>query len=410
MPTPRPLRTLTLSGAAIALAAGFLAPGPATADTQRPEFYTTPTTLPEHNGDLVRSEPSTFYLDPVKTVQVDADVHRVMYRSADADGDPVAVTGTVLTPRTEWKGDGPRPLIGYAVGTQGLDDQCAPSRQLAAGTEYEGLFLRGLLARGYAVALTDYEGLGTAGVHTYVVRAAQAHAVLDAVRAAQRLGVDEVPSDGPVALAGYSQGGGASAAAAELAPTYAPELDLRGAYAGAVPADLQAVADNIDGGLYTGFEVYAVNGIAEAYDIDLGDYTTQEGQRRVKQARDQCVAETIATYAFQDTGNYTKSGKKLSVLTREEPLRSLVAEQRIGNGRAPRVPVLVGQSRLDDVIPYGQAEALAQRWCSEGTKVWFRRSGAPTHVGAAVALFPTAFAYLEHRFDGDRPRSNCTTL
>jgi hypothetical protein len=30
--------------------------------------------------------------------------------------------------------------VGYAVGTQGLGDQCTPSRQLAAGTEYEGAF------------------------------------------------------------------------------------------------------------------------------------------------------------------------------------------------------------------------------------------------------------------------------
>ncbi len=95
-----------------------------------------------------------------------------------------------------------------------------------------------MLARGYSVAVTDYEGLGTPGSHTYMARASQAHAVLDVVRAAQRLGNPELVAGGPVALAGYSQGGGASAAAVELAAQYAPELNLKGAYAGAVPADL----------------------------------------------------------------------------------------------------------------------------------------------------------------------------
>ncbi|MGH3424023.1 MAG: lipase family protein, partial [Nocardioidaceae bacterium] len=207
-----------------------------------------------------------------------------------------------------------------------------------------------------------------------------------------------------------SQGGGASASAAELAPEYAPDLDLVGAYAGAVPADLQKVAEYIDGGLYTGFELYAVNGIAEAYDIDLGPYTTDEGMRRVRATRDECVGETVAGSAFEDTGDYTTSGKKLSELTAEEPFASIVAEQLIGDGRAPDVPVLVGQSVLDDVVPYAQARALAVRWCDQGTKVRFERTYVPTHVGAAAGLFPSAFAYLDARFAGGPARSSCGRL
>ncbi len=48
---------------------------------------------------------------------------------------------------------------------------------------------------------------------------AQAHAVLDAVRAAAQVSGSGVAATAPVALAGYSQGGGAAAAAAELAPS-----------------------------------------------------------------------------------------------------------------------------------------------------------------------------------------------
>src|SRR5438067_2158643 len=97
-----------------------------------------------------------------------------------------------------------------------------------------------------AVATVSVLALATLG-------AAQAHAVLDAIRAAQRLPEANLPDDGPVAIAGYSQGGGASAAAAELQPSYAPELKLKGAYAGAVPADLAEVAKNLDGHYAFGF-------------------------------------------------------------------------------------------------------------------------------------------------------------
>ncbi|MGH3359499.1 MAG: lipase family protein, partial [Nocardioidaceae bacterium] len=260
----RPVRTrlMTIGGSAALIAALVATAGAAPAAEQvapaasiaaTDDFYDTPATLPDGDGDVIRDEPSTFYLDPAKLIEADAHVRRVMYKSTDAHGDPIAVTGTVLVPEHDWIGDGERPLIGYAAGTQGLGDQCAPSRQLAAGSEYEGAFLEGLLTRGYAVALTDYEALGTEGVHTYMARASQGHAVLDAVRAARNLGLDGVPADGPVALSGYSQGGGASAAAAELAADYAPDLGVDAAYAGAVPADLPAVGRNLDGGLYAAF-------------------------------------------------------------------------------------------------------------------------------------------------------------
>ncbi len=153
-----------------------------------PGFYTAPASLPANNGDLVRTEPSAFYVGPLKTIRAQASVQRVMYRSVNSSGAPIAVTGTVLVPDAAWTGSGPRPLVSYAAGTQGQGDQCAPSRAMATGEEYEGIFIAGLLARGYSVAVTDYEGLGTAGSHTYMARESQAHAVLDAARAAQRLG------------------------------------------------------------------------------------------------------------------------------------------------------------------------------------------------------------------------------
>jgi cephalosporin-C deacetylase-like acetyl esterase len=154
-----------------------------------------------------------------------------MYRSTDTHDRPIAITGTVVTPTTPWSGMGQRPIVSYAVGTQGVGDDCAPSKSMAARFEYEGPFIAGLLARGYGVVVTDYEGLGTPVVHTYVNRASQGHAVLDAIRAAQRLPEASLPDAGPVAIAGYSQGGGASASAAELQPRDAPELKLKGAYA-----------------------------------------------------------------------------------------------------------------------------------------------------------------------------------
>ena len=75
---------------------------------------------------------------------------------------------------------------------------------------YEELFVATMVARGFAVVVTDYDGLGTPGMHTYVNRLAEAHAVLDAARAAKQLPGTSLEPNGPVALWGYSLGGGSS--------------------------------------------------------------------------------------------------------------------------------------------------------------------------------------------------------
>jgi pimeloyl-ACP methyl ester carboxylesterase len=376
------------------------------ADDTRPFFYEPPNTLPANNGDVIRSEPSVYYLDPGKTIKVDAIVHRVMYRSTDGFGQPIAMTGTVITPKTPWLGKGERPVIGYAPGTQGLADTCAPSRQLANGTEYEGLFISGLLARGYAVTMTDYEGLGTPGTHTYVNRAVSGNATLDSVRAAQRLPEAQVPVHGPVSITGYSQGGGAAAAAAELAPEYAPELDIKGVVAGAAPSDLQKVAEKIDGSLYVAFLGYATAGLAAGYDIDTDPYLNDKGEQFIADSGKYCTVEALARHPFQQSKDYTADGRPITEYLRDPRWRAVVDEQKIGN-RPPEDPVLITHSTLDDVIPFELGEKLASDWCSQGADVQFAPNPGPTHVGGAVAGFPVMFSWLEARFAGLPTTSTC---
>ncbi|WP_435119419.1 lipase family protein [Amycolatopsis thermoflava] len=388
-----------------AVAALSLTTTPAGAVTSSADFYDPPATLPSDNGAIIRHAPSEFFLDPVKLLRAPADVERIMYRSTDTHGDAVAVTGTVLTPKTPWYGAGDRPLIAYAPGTQGLGDQCAPSKALAAGGEYEGPFIAGLLARGYAVVVTDYEGLGTPGVHTYVNRKAEGHAVLDSIRAAQQL--PGVPADGPVAIAGYSQGGGASAAAAELQPSYAPELDLKGAYAGAVPADLAAVGRSLDGAYAVGFLMFAVASVNYAYpELRITDVLNDRGKALEAQVENECTAESIVNHAFTRTTDLTVDGRSIGEYLAEEPYASVVEEQRIGT-LEPEVPMYVVHSALDDIVPYEQGRTMARNWCDEGATVQFDTLAVPTHVGGAVAGYPAAFAWLEGRFAGKAAPDNC---
>ena len=74
----------------------------------------------------------------------------------------------------------------------------------------------GWLKRGYAIAQTDYQGLGTPGLHLYLIGHAEGASVVDIALAARRLD----PSIGRFAIAGHSQGGQAALfAAAEARAT-----------------------------------------------------------------------------------------------------------------------------------------------------------------------------------------------
>jgi pimeloyl-ACP methyl ester carboxylesterase len=140
------------------------------------------------------------------------------------NGKSVAVSGDVAVPR----GKAPKagwPVITWAHGTTGIADTCAPTRR---DVPARPALLEQWLRRGYAVLRTDYQGLGTPGVHLFLNGVAEGRSVLDIVRAARRL---DKRIGKRVVIAGHSQGGHAALWAAALAPRYTPELKVRGTVA-----------------------------------------------------------------------------------------------------------------------------------------------------------------------------------
>lgn len=379
-----------------------------TPEPARPAFYEPPASIPSTPGTIIREEPATSVLDPLDLSSTLYTAKRVMYSSKDREGNDIAVTGIVITPKSAWVGVGKRPVISYAAGTQGLADRCAPTRFLSDSFEYETLFFSGLLARGYSVALTDYQGLGTPGTHTYMNRQVQGQVVLDMARAAQRLPGSGVTADSPVGVAGYSQGGGAAASAAELHPTYAPELDVKGVVAGAVPADLGKVGANLDGGMYAAFLYYAAIGLAQGYHQDMTPYLNEQGQELLPKVENSCVTD-LFQFSFTKSSDYTADGRPLSATMDEEPFRSILADNRIGR-RTPTAPVLLTHSALDDTIPYSVGKQLAKDWCGKGVNLRWSPNLGTAHVGGMIPHSAEALPWFEARFAGIKQPGNCWTL
>jgi fermentation-respiration switch protein FrsA (DUF1100 family) len=359
-------------------------------------FYGPPSPLPPGRpGDVLRAEPLDAYLVP--GVRLRARGWRVLYRSTSATGEPRAVSGTVLVPGG--KSRSVRALLGYAVGTHGIGDSAAPSRLLARGLEWEAGLVAMALARGWAVAITDYEGLGTPGDHTFMVGRALGPNVLDAMRAARSLAPDELPPQGPAAIIGYSEGGTAAAWAAQLQPTYAPEMPLVGVVAGAAAANIEVAGPNLDGSFFSFFIAYGAIGYAAAYpDLELDAYLTPIAREQISALRESSILQPMVWGP-----RHMRSSELTDPNVLELPeWRRRLRENRLGLMR-PAAPVLLHHARRDQIVSFAQSAALRDDWRRLGADVQLHVTrGAVDHISGAVAGTPVALNWLSQKFASGR--------
>jgi fermentation-respiration switch protein FrsA (DUF1100 family) len=316
----------------------------------------------------------------------------VLYESTTATGEPTAVSGTVLLPAG--RKAKVRTLIGYAVGTHGIGDLAAPSRLLSRGLEWEAGLISMLLARGWAVAITDYQGLGTPGDHTYMVGRALGPNVLDAMRAARHLSPEELPADGPAAILGYSEGGFAAAWAAQLQPTYAPDVPLAAVAAGAAAADVETAGPRLDGSFFSFFIAYGGIGYAAAYpELDLDSYLTPMAREGIAALRESSILQAaLWGPRFVRASDLTQP----NVLELPEWRRRL-RENRLGL-IAPQTPVLLHHARRDQIVSFVQSTNLRDDWQRLGADVrLYVTRGGVDHISGAVAGTPIAIDWISRR-------------
>ncbi|MEV0078961.1 lipase family protein [Nocardia neocaledoniensis] len=379
---------LTVAACLAAVAGPGLGASPA-AGAPMSAFYTPPAEIPQAPGSIVRTAPMTLLATPPTAKGWPTQGQHVLYTSRLQDGSPVAVSGTYIEPQNPWQGPGARPTVVIGPGTSGQGDRCAMSVAFSTGISVTadplGLSANQELpssavwsALGARVLITDYIGLGTPGIHTYANRFESGHAILDGARAANALG--GVGPETPLILWGYSQGGGATAAAAEMQPEYAPELNLKGTWAGGPVADLAAILTEIDGALIGGAIGFAVNGMLARYPelhAAVDRVTSPAGREMLATLSDSCVADLITRHPFLRTNSLTVDGRSLTEHLAEIPEAApVLAELRLGSTK-PATPVLITSGRNDDTVPYGQARRLAEDWCGQGATVTFRTNELP---------------------------------
>lgn len=122
--------------------------------------------------------------DPVVDTPGGMQAWRIRYWTSDGSGRPREVTGMVVAPREAIPAT-PRNVLAWTHGAWGVASKCAPSLSLDKfWTVSPGLLG---VRRGYVVVAPDYPGLGSAGVHPFLVGEDTGRSTLDAVRAARSI-------------------------------------------------------------------------------------------------------------------------------------------------------------------------------------------------------------------------------
>ena len=161
---------------------------------------------------------------------------KVRYISKDVNGVLHEVSGLVIAPKAAGSN---RKLLTWCHGTTGLGDAACPSAQPgpvrdlityfdAPSTQQIDYGVPGLQAwinDGYVVCASDYQGQGTPGQHQYEVNRTQARDAVYLARVARQM---ELGAGSKLGCAGWSQGGGAAIAVAELDAADYGDLNLVG--------------------------------------------------------------------------------------------------------------------------------------------------------------------------------------
>ncbi len=326
---------------------------------------------------------------------------RIFYRSRGYNGKPAVLSGLLFVPQG---GGTRRPVVAYTHPTVGVASRCAPSLNPALWPKIEGV--QKFLGAGYVVVAPDYQGLGTAGPHPYLVGDTEAYATLDAVRAANRFAA--AGAGRRFVVWGVSQGGHAALFTGMRAHSYAPELKLLGVAAGAPASALERLfSDNAASPFARLVSAYALQSWSRVYSrLRLSQLLSPEAQSQVSGMAGICVDELSTPHAEALIGSSLSGSYVRPSAWRTQPLASILS------ANTPRplprsVPLLVVQGEADQVVAPSLTASLVRSLCAAGDTVEYRTLPGVTHEYTGEESASQVAEWIAQRFAGQSAPSTC---
>ncbi|QWE22231.1 lipase [Polynucleobacter sp. AP-Jannik-300A-C4] len=407
------------------------------ADPPMPPFYASVMKMaPEGKlGQIISKEKIATSLKGVQA-------WKIAYISSDVAGRKTIATGTIIAPVGPSPKEG-RPILAWAHGTTGSAQNCGPSQIIDPTAALNEYFLMGgnswtdygipngqeFINQGYVVVATDYQGLGGGGKHQYAVAQTNGRDVINSARAASSM--KEVGAGKKTVVYGWSQGGGATIAAASL-PDYqalqgtaADNLQYLG-FVALAPEDVAAMLPNVPADeagakkLMNGFTQANVPNVflfahymmglwgtqAAFPDLKLSDVLTDEGVKVVdKLSRNKCMHVLADTFSYAYGDNY-------KTLLKPEPSNSLAWVKAFVDGSVkpvkPTAPVVIYWGTKDTAVPPIMHELYQKQMCGMGANVGrIQLPGEQTHFTTPGVSAPMYLDWVKDRIAGKPLANGC---
>ncbi len=354
---------------------------------------------------------------------------QLLYRSTSQTSKPTVNVTSVIQPLSQ---SNKSKVLSFQSAYDSLNRNDQPSHAIAGGLTFGGLVpnveltVFGLfLAQGCTVIVPDTEGQRA----DFAAGPEYGMNTLDSLRAAFNSSTVGLAADAKVALLGYSGGAIASEWAAELAPTYAPDVNRRmiGAAIGGVLVHPAHNLHYIEGTFFwAGVMPMALIGIARAFEIDFTPYLSARGVNLLHDMQTASIVNILGEHPYWRL-RWSDLVKPEYPTPESLPLFVTLANKLImGTGGTPTIPLYIGQGANGDlewtpgnkpgigagdgVMIAGDVRTLARDYCAKGTAVQYEQFNVLSHITSVGIWLLNAIDWINDRFAGQPAPNNCASI
>ena len=375
-------------------------------------------------GTILKSRTVPFH---VVGIELPISAVQLLYRSTSELGKPTVNVTSVLLPPVK---PATPTVLSYQSFYDSLNTEDDPSYAISGGfpsggeiPQAESVLISPALLAGETVVVPDTEGEQA----DFAAGPEYGYNTLDSLRAALSSAATGLNSTTKIGLAGYSGGAIATEWAAQLAPTYAPEInsDIVGASIGGVLVDPAHNLRYVEGSKsWASIIPMALDGLARAFHLELTPYLSEYGQELLNDDQHASISNE------KEVPGLTWAQLVKPEYAKPESIRAYVRTANkliMGENGTPTVPMLIGQGNGgeelegtegnkpgigpgDGVMIAGDVRSLAREYCSRGVDVQYVEYQHLGHYEGALAWLPETAAWLAGRFAGQSAPQDCDEI
>ncbi len=344
-----------------------------------------------------------------------AQTVQIFYRTQNTLGNPDATVTTLFIPKSPMS---PKRILSAQAWEDSVGFDCSPSWALTANSASINVptvadtavaALVGL-SQGWYVVSPDHLGSDSAFMSGHQ----SGVATLDSLRAVGSYINMDLQKD-RIALFGYSGAAHATAWAAHLADSYAPELPISGAVFGGTPYDLQEQVSTLSGTAGSPYLILAFAGLMKAYP-DFNALMRSKFTDAAIKVIDQAIQPGFCLYAVpeswrnQNINDFFING---TAPIDDPVLKRVFQQSTLLQGRsnvyipAPKMPLYVYHGMADKISSPAAAQAYVKQVCSTGGSVRFVQYPGYDHFQAQGDGSNQAIAWLWQTLMFGAPRTTC---